>query len=225
MTRLWPEFLAMVGGPEAPIVVIPTANEKVEDTDKAVAALRASGATRVTQLHTRDRAMADSEAFVKPLRTARGVWLTGGRQWRLADAYLGTRTLRELHAVLERGGVIGGSSAGASIQASYLVRGAPEGNKIIMAPGHEVGFAFLRDTAVDQHVNTRARTDDLVPVLEKHPGLLGIALDEATAILVTGDRCEVRGAGQVRFFANSSSPAVVLRAGDRYDLAERRALP
>jgi cyanophycinase len=225
MSKLWPEFIALAGGTEAPIVVIPTANEKVEDTDKAVAALRALGMNHVLQLHSRDRAIADSEAFVLPLRTARGVWLTGGRQWRLADAYLGTRTLLELRAVLDRGGVIGGSSAGASIQASYLVRGAPEGNKIMMSPGHEVGFAFLRDTAIDQHVNTRSRGEDLLPVLEKHPQLLGIALDEATAIRVQGDRCEVLGAGQVRFFAHATQPALVLRAGGRYNLAERKVLP
>ena len=76
----------------------------------------------VTVLHTRDRAEADTETFVAPLKTARGVWFGGGRQWRLVDAYLGTRTQRELEAVLARDGVIGGSSSGATIQGSYLVR-------------------------------------------------------------------------------------------------------
>ena len=63
----------------------------------------------MTVLHTRDRAEADTEAFVAPLKTARGVWFGGGRQWRLVDAYMGTRTQREIEAVLARGGVIGGS--------------------------------------------------------------------------------------------------------------------
>ncbi|MCX6955185.1 MAG: cyanophycinase [Verrucomicrobia bacterium] len=225
MTQLWSVFLELAGGKDAPIVVIPTATENVEATDKAVAALRALGATHVTQLHTRDRKLADTEEFTAPLRTARAVWLTGGRQWRLVDAYLGTRTHREILAVLARGGVVGGSSAGASIQASYLVRGAPEGNKIMMAPGHEQGFALLRDTAIDQHVNTRERADDLRPVLKKHPALLGIALDEATAIVVNGDECTVAGAGRARFFANPGSPPVELTAGARYDLAARSALP
>ena len=63
-------------------------------------------------LHTRDRAEADTEAFVAPLKTARGVWFGGGRQWRLVDAYMGTRTQREIEAVLARGGVIGGSRPG-----------------------------------------------------------------------------------------------------------------
>lgn len=225
MGSLWAVFLEMAGGKDAPIVVIPTAEEKVEDTDKAVRTLRTLGATHVVQLHTRDRAVADSEAFVAALRTARAVWLTGGRQWRLADAYLGTRTLREIIGVLARGGVVGGSSAGASIQASYLVRGAPEGNRIMMAPGHEEGFGLLRETAIDQHVNTRERATDLVPVLRKHRKLLGIALDESTAIVVSGDRCEVVGVGTVRFFATPEGTPLELKAGARYDLAQRTSLP
>lgn len=223
MKQLWPVFLEMAGGASAPIVVIPTASEAVntEDRDRVVVALRALGASDVVQLHTRYPAEANREEFVAPLRRARAVWLGGGRQWRLADAYLGTLTLRELHAVLERGGVIGGTSAGATIQGSYLVRGAEENNRIMMAPGHEVGFGFLRDSAIDQHVNTRNRAEDLRPVLAKHPALLGIALDEATAIIVRGDTCVVAGAGNVRFFPTPTAAAVILRAGARFDLAAR----
>jgi cyanophycinase len=223
MTALWPTFLELAGGKEAEIVVIPTANEVVEANDRTIATLRSLGA-RAVQLHTRDPAVADTAEFVAPLLTARGVWISGGRQWRLADAYLKTRTLREIIRVLERGGVVGGSSAGATIQGSYLVRGAPQGNTIMMSPGHEEGFALLRASAIDQHVNTRGRADDLRPVLSKHRDLLGIALDEATAIIVRGDQCRVIGAGNVRFFATADEPAVILRDGARYDLAARRAV-
>ena len=72
-----------------------------------------------------------------------------------------------------------------------MVRGAPEGTRIMMAPGHEEGFGFLRGAAIDQHVNTRDRAEDLRPVLREHPTLLGIALDESTAIIVRGDACEI----------------------------------
>ncbi|MES2697079.1 MAG: cyanophycinase [Verrucomicrobiota bacterium] len=221
MRQLWPVFLELAGGKDAPIVVIPTASATVSGDDAAVAALRSLGATRVMQLHTRDPKEADTEAFVAPLREARAVWFSGGRQWRLADSYLRTRTLREIVAVLERGGTIGGSSAGATIQGSYLVRGSPKGNGIMMSPGHEEGFAFLRATAIDQHVNTRERAEDLRPVLKKHPELLGIALDEATAIIVRGDACEVKGPGHARFFPTPEAPPIVLTAGARFDLAAR----
>ncbi len=222
MAGLWPVFLELAGGKDAAIVVIPTANEGENPDDKSAAALRALGASQVTQMHTRDPKIADTDEFTTPLRTARAVWITGGRQWRLADAYLGTRTQRELFALLTRGGVIGGSSAGATIQGSYLVRGAPSGNTIMMSPGHEEGFGFLRATTIDQHVDTRKRAEDLRPVLKAHPTLLGIALDEATAVIARGDRCEVVGAGNVRFFAKPEATPEILRAGAHYDLAARR---
>lgn len=113
-------FVNLAGGPDSNLVLIPTAAEdkeldlrKLEETFA-----KQFGVKHVTVLHTRDRQQADSEAFVAPLRQARGVWFGGGRQWRLVDSYLNTLTQRELEAVLERGGVIGGTSAGATIQGS-----------------------------------------------------------------------------------------------------------
>lgn len=222
--KIWPLFLELAGGKDAPIVVIPTAGETVAAEERATAALRAAGARRVTQLHTRDPKVADTAEFCAPLRSARAVWFSGGRQWRLADAYLHTRTQREIVALLDRDGVVGGSSAGATIQGSYLVRGAPSGNQIMMSPGHEEGFALLRHAAIDQHVNTRNRAEDLRPVLKAHPTLLGIGLDEATALIVRGDTCEIVGAGTARFFATPAAEPLKLMAGSRYDLAARRAI-
>ena len=128
------------------------------------------GATNITLLHTKDRKVADSEAFVKPLTTAKIVWFVGGRQWRLVDAYLHTRTQREVERVLERGGVVAGSSAGASIISSYMVRGARENNFIMMAPGYEEGFGLIKGVAIDQHMLTRNRQDDLEEVVDEAPG-------------------------------------------------------
>lgn len=101
-------------------MVIPTENADDEiDTAKIVLAFaREFTVKHVTVLHTRDRVKANSEGFVEPLRHASGVWIDGGRQWRLADTYLGTAVEREIKALLMRGGVVGGSSAGANIQNS-----------------------------------------------------------------------------------------------------------
>lgn len=228
MKSFWPTFLELAGGNEARLVVITTAQEAATGEDsRDVKDLRALGVKNLTVLHTRNREEADTEAFVAPLKSAQAVWFTGGRQWRLVDSYLNTRTKQELDAVLSRGGVIGGTSAGASIQASYLVRGAREGNTIMMAPGYEEGFGWLRDTAVDQHVNTRKRENDLEPVLQAHPKLLGIGLDEPTAIIVRQDRAEVVGTGVVRFHQQTEegkAETVILKAGEVYDLAARRQI-
>jgi cyanophycinase len=220
-------FIDLAGGKAARIVVIPTAGEQdtFPDDWNGTEAFRRAGVTSVAVLHTRDRGMADSDAFIEPLRNATGVWIPGGRQWRLADSYLGTRTLQELFGVLDRGGVIGGSSAGASIQASYMVRGAPEGNHIMMAQGHEVGFGFLRGAAVDQHLIARGRENDLLEVIARHPDLLGIGLDEGTAILVRGDEAEIIGRSKVAFYNTrdaNGTPYYFLEPGDVFDLAERR---
>jgi cyanophycinase len=229
--RLGPEimdrFIDLAGGRDARIVVLPGAGE--QDTFpgdwSGYRTFREAGVRSVTVLHTRDPKQADSPEFVAPLLDATGVWIPGGRQWRLADAYLETRTLRELFAVLERGGVIGGSSAGASIQASYMVRGAVEGNTVMMAPGHERGFGFLRDVAVDQHLLARNRENDMAEVVRRYPGLLGIGLDEGTAILVRGDEAQVIGRSKAAFYNAADAdgaPYYFLEAGDVFDLARRR---
>ena len=196
------KFVALAGGAEGNFVVVPTAAADDEFDGTKVREELASlfGVKRLTILHTRDRRVANSDGFVEPLRKANAVWFEGGRQWRLADAYLNTRTEREIKAVLERGGVVGGSSAGATFLGSYLVRGAPEVNKIMMAKGHEEGLALLKNVAIDQHLLRQHRENDLVPVIDLHPGLLGIGIDEATAIVVQGDRFQVIGESKVGIY-------------------------
>ena len=132
--------------------------------------------------------------------------------------------------MLERGGVIAGSSAGATIQGQYLVRGDTSGPNVMMTqePNHLAGFKFLRRSAIDQHINTRNRWDDLIPVIQKYPELLGIGLSEGTAIIVTGDRFEVLGKWKVAVHDNTriyqpwEKPYYVLSQGDVYNMKTRK---
>jgi cyanophycinase len=222
-------FVELAGGPEANFVLIPTAMpDKAFNMEQAQKYLSSTfGIAHVTVLHTRDRKLADSPGFTEPLRHASGVWIEGGRQWRLADAYLGTAVEREIKALLARGGVVGGSSAGATIQGSYLVRGAPASpdnpdgdNRIMMVPGHERGFALLPDSAIDQHVIARHREGDLVPVIASHPGLLGIGIDQETAIVVHGDDFEVIGDSKV-IIHDGKKPFYFLSHGQKFNLKTR----
>jgi cyanophycinase len=188
----------------------------------------------MTVLHTRDSLVADTDSFAAPLETADAVWFSGGRQWRLVDAYAGTKTLEGFWTVLERGGVIGGSSAGATIQGSFLVRGDTETNTIMMG-NHQEGFGFLPHSAVDQHLLARDRQYDLIPVIEAHPELLGIGIDENTALVVQGDTARVVGESLVAIYdprrwtqADSTldrdDKFFFLEPGDRLDLRTRRKL-
>ena len=188
------------------------------------------GLTNVVMLHTADKKVADTEAFVQPLLDADAVWFDGGRQWNCVDSYMGTRALTEFRHVLDRGGVIAGSSAGATIQGDYLVRGDTSGPDVMMTkePDHQHGFAFLRKSAIDQHINTRLRWDDLIPVVKTYPNLLGIGLSEDTAIVVTGDKFEVVGKWKVAVHDNTrvyqpwEKPYYVLSIGDVYNMKTRK---
>jgi cyanophycinase len=231
-------FVNLAGGPNAKIIIIPTAGGNRTPDGKiieykeveVIAPWKKLGLTNVHMLHTADPKIADTETFANALRDAKGVWFNGGRQWNCVDSYADTLTLREFREVLNRGGVIGGSSAGATIQGDYLVRGAVAGSEIVMAPEpeHQHGFAFLRHSAIDQHINTRNRWDDIIPVIKKYPELLGIGLSEGTAIVVTGDRFEVIGKWKVAIHDNTrvyepwEKPYYVLSPGDIYNMKTRK---
>jgi len=237
-TGILEKFIQLAGGPGASFVIVPTAGgnknqdgmvREYKEAD-VIAPWLKRGIKNVRMLHTHDPKVADTEAFAAVLRTANAVWFNGGRQWNIVDSYMNTITYKEFHNVLARGGVIGGSSAGATIQGDYLVRGAIAGPQIMMTPEkeHERGFNFLRRTAIDQHINTRNRWDDLIPVIQKMPELLGIGLSEGTAIVVTGDRFEVAGKWKVAIHDNTrlyqpwEKPYFVLSAGDVYDMKARK---
>ncbi len=224
-------FIALAGGPDALIVDVPTAGgDSVYPAETPGSRmLRAAGARNVVVLHTADRKLADGEAFAAPVTRAGGVWFDGGRQWHLVDSYAGTRTERAFHDVLARGGVVGGSSAGASILSSYLLRGARAGNETIMAPGYERGFGFLRGVAIDQHVLARDRLPDLADSLRPaHPELLGISEDEGTAWVVRGDTADIVGRSKAFAYGGAENdrghPFLTLYPGDRYDLGARRVV-
>lgn len=226
------KFIELAGGPDALIVDVPTAGgDSVYPADwQGTRSLRAAGARHVVVLHTTDKKLADSDSFAAVLSRAGGVWFEGGRQWHLVDSYAGTKTEKAFHDVLARGGVVGGSSAGASILASYLLRGAREGNAVVMAPGYEEGFGFLRGVAIDQHVVARERLADLADsLLPRHPELLGISEDEGTAWLVRGDTAEIIGRNKAFVYGgrepnDPGKPFLTLYPGDRYDLGARRVL-
>ncbi|KAI3396078.1 hypothetical protein diail_495 [Diaporthe ilicicola] len=238
--NIYQRVIDLAGGSGAAIVVIPTADgaDSYDQDAAGAAAFRRLGAGNVTVLHTYDRAVADTEGFVAPLLEAQGVWFGGGRQWRLVDAYAGTRAEAAFAEVLARGGVIGGSSAGASIQGSFLARGDTANNQV-MVGDHQAGFGYIRDTAIDQHVLVRNRVFDMFDILKVRPELLGFGIDENTALVVSGNEAEVIGASYVAVYdggfwsregsdlknlPGSSAIFYYLRNGDRYDLGARRVI-
>lgn len=239
-TAVFNQFIELAGGKgKAHIVVIPTAGG-YDVNEKRIEGLTAQwasrGAAKVTVLHTTDPKEADTETFAKAIDEAGGVYFPGGRQWRLADAYLNTIVHSKLNDLLSRGGVIGGSSAGATIQGSYLARGDTKTNTI-MVGDHEVGMGFIKNIAIDQHTLARNRQYDMFEILAVYPDLLGIAIDENTAMLVSGNAFEVIGQSYVLIYDGTHWDQKqgkyvenekgldrfhLLRRGGKYNMLERR---
>jgi cyanophycinase len=227
----WATFIAAAGGPDALIVDVPTAGGDSIDMSTAGKLLRDAGARNVVVYHTTDRKQADDPAFVANIANAKGIWFDGGRHYRLVDSYMGTRSQQAFEAVLARGGVIAGTSAGASIQGDYLVRGAPSNNNNIMNhPQYLKGFAYLRNTAIDQHVVARMRLPDLYDSLTiTRKDLLAISEDEGTVWVVRGDTAEIIGRNKAFVYNGRDAndvgrPFLTLHPGDRYDLGARRLM-
>jgi cyanophycinase len=246
--QVFTKFIELAGGQNARIIIVPTAASSDPDfnyfqSGAARYALQKFGVADATVVHTHDREEANTAEFVEPITKATGIWFGGGRQWRFTKAYGGTRAETEFARVLERGGVIAGSSAGATIQGSFLARGDTSGNTIMIGDVQR-GFGYLRNTAIDQHVVARGRELDLIKVLEDPHGkmrkdfdraaMLGIGIDEDVAIVVQGDRFEVIGKkdGAVLVYDprkwKADTPETkkweTLKTGGRYDLSQRKII-
>lgn len=187
-------FLELAGGKKARIVVIPTASVYADDPDQTVD-MYWDGKDKVASvilLHTRSRIEANLPGFVRPLKDATGVWMSGGQQKLLADAYVGTLVEEEMNNVLRRGGIVGGTSAGAAILSPTMIVG-----------GHPVptlgkGFPFLkqfveRNCIIDTHFDTRDRIVRLLNALKLHPESVGLGLGWGAAVLINGSGSTVMG--------------------------------
>ncbi len=223
-------FLELAGGPRARIVVIPTSEEGEIDPDRWMPPrwLRDSGCASLTVLHTRDRGIADTSEFSAPLSQCSAVWFTGGRQWRSSDVYVRTQTHRALLDAHQRGALVGGSSAGATLLGSFLLRGAPEGNHILVAEDRQEALGFLPCTAVDQHLFARGRERDLVALIRQHPRLLGIGIDENTTLVARDGILSILGEGRAALYdarrwtpLPPEPPWLELGSGDSFDLESR----
>ena len=231
--EIYSKFIEAAGGPDALIIDVPNAGggDSYGQDAAGTRGWKNAGAKNVYVLFTKDRKLADSDSFVAVIKKAGGIWFEGGRQYHLVEDYGGTKTEAAFRDVLARGGVVGGSSAGASILGDFLVRGAPsQNNRIMDYPGYEKGFAYLRNVGIDQHVVARERLPDLADsIMTKYPKLLAISEDEGTAWVVRGDTATIIGRNKAFVYGGKDptdpgAPFLTLRPGDTYNLATRRVM-
>lgn len=230
-------FIKLVNDPNAKVVFIPTAASSLRSQNKIIwnpdqeenrnefqaEMLKRFKLNQITMLHTRNRKVADSEEFIKPLREAEAVWISGGNPGRFTSVYLGTKVEKELKALLKRGGIIAGESAGAIVQGSYTIRGNPD-KPVLMVKGSEKGLGILKDVAINPHLTGAKRENELVTIIDKYPKLLGIGIDDDTGLMVKDGIGEVFGTGKVAIYDNKKHKSgwyYWLKAGDKFDFNKR----
>ncbi|MEO7102690.1 MAG: cyanophycinase [Gemmatimonadaceae bacterium] len=208
-------FVGLAGGPgHARIAILPMASEEsAESGAEKKAELDSLGADSFVIDVTRQQADADS--IVKLLKTATGIWFPGGDQVRLAAHLQGSAALREIHSRYQAGAVVGGTSAGAAVMSDSMLTGnqffpgmtesADSGNTPKRIGRHVIeivpGFGFLHGAIVDQHFITRARANRLFSVVMERPSLIGVGINEGTALQVNPDgNWQILGASAVIVF-------------------------
>ncbi len=221
-------FIDAGGGDDGHFVVLPISMPDPINITAEEESMHRMGLKNVTVIPYREKSQLEDPKVIESLKKATGIWFGGGRQWNFVDAYEGTKLPALFKDVLNRGGVIGGSSAGATIIGDYMVRGAPAGPTLMMCEGYEQAMGFLPGVAIDQHFSARNRFKDMTGLMSTYPQFLGIGLDEATAIVVKGSIAEVLGRGNAHFYDSKKiripeAPDFdALPAGSKYDLVTRK---
>lgn len=202
-------FVELAGGAEqARIAVLPMASiDGDEEVAEIVADLRALGAAAWRLDLSREEA--EDEEAADRFEGITGFWFCGGDQARLAAILRGTPALAAIQKRYFAGAVVGGTSAGAAVMTTAMLTGnRQQGSEGTAMPAIarglfeiDEGFGFLPGAIVDQHFLQRSRHNRLLSAVLERPGLLGVGIDEQTAILVRPDgRWEILGDSYVKVF-------------------------
>lgn len=195
----------------APILVLTSASGVPHESGAAgVRQFMEHGAVDVSYLHIDDTASANADTTIAKIERCRGIFFTGGVQQTLIRRLGGTRAEATIRKIYDDGGVIGGTSAGAAVMSRVMITGnelaatdTVNAFSTIQAGNIETesGFGFLETAIIDQHFVKRKRNNRLISCVLEHPHLIGVGIDESTAILVhPHNRFEVYGAGTVLIY-------------------------
>jgi len=207
-------FIGLAGGKKSRITVIPTASEDPEEAgQRYVKVFGKHGLDNVEVLHLEQRPDANDQKSIEVIERATGIFITGGDQARLVSMLSGTRVMECIRERNAEGVIVAGTSAGASILAAHmLVGGTGIAGKSGDASARKAmvelvaGFGLLQDVIIDQHFSQRGRMGRLLTAFASNPGLIGIGLDEDTAVVVDrGGMLEVLGTGMVTIIDGRNS--------------------
>jgi cyanophycinase len=187
---MYDEYFRIAGGRGARVIHIPSATrtfEEIPDLRAYYYEFYEQNPASFAFLHTYDRAVAAGPGFAEPLNSATGVWFGGGSQNLLAELFLDTEVVPAIHRVLDRGGIVAGTSSGAAIMADAMIcRGYEE-----VELGR--GFALYPRAIIDSHFTGRQRQKRLPRAVLQRPDHIGVGVDEKSALVVHGNRVGVIG--------------------------------
>jgi cyanophycinase len=244
------KIIHLAGGEQSRIVIIPNASSvPLEVAAYQKEQFESYGVGNVDVIFC-TRETADHDSNLAKLEDATGIFFSGGDQSRLTAALLGTKLLQKIKEIYRDGGLISGTSAGAAVMSELMITGnelisqdttrafidIQKGN-IEVTPG----FGFVTSAVIDQHFVTRKRHNRLITIVLENPGLLGVGIDESTAIVVSpDDTFEVLGEQSVIVYDAKKAAHIradesgnlgaqnmkmhLLLVGDRFDLKRRKVL-
>lgn len=213
-----PHFVKMCGGDQARIIVCGTPSEKVEEKERTYRELfEKIGVAEIMEPDITVRHDGAAQELVDMVKRATGVFFTGGDQLRLTAIVAGTPFGNEVaRRVFEEGLVAGGTSAGAAAMSSTMFissnsKGTVRRSDVSLAPG----LGYWRDTVVDTHFAQRGRVSRMLVVFSHNPQILGVGIDEDTAIeVLPGERFKVIGNGAVFVFDGTVTHSSAPQAGN-----------
>jgi cyanophycinase len=248
--QMMKKFIALAEGfRSGKIVVLPMASSVPEEVGpEQTLQLKNFGAKSV-EFHILSREDALNPESIKLFEDIGGVFFSGGVQSRLANVLLDTPIHKKLRDFYEAGGIIGGTSAGAAVMSEIMITGdekreVEEGHAFETIEADNIvtalGFGFIKSVVIDQHFVRRKRHNRLISLIAENPKILGVGIDESTAIIVNpnntfdviGDRSVIVydfSGSEVKVFPDNGISALagkihILKRGDKFDLKARKAL-
>lgn len=214
------KYVELAGGKDSGFLVVPMASSIPDESGNSFAKrLLEAGCSKIKVL-IGNRVTVDHDSNLSKLKNINAVFLTGGDQSRLVKALAGTRMLDLIKSIYKKGGVIGGTSAGAAVMSKLMITGKELVNKdtvnafnIISKGNIETaeGFGLIENAIVDQHFIKRKRMNRLISLVLENPELLGIGIDESTAVIIRHDNSfKVLGENLVMVFDASESKSIAL---------------
>ena len=225
-------IVELARGPDAKIIVIPNASsEPVESAEYQVNQFRSFGSRNVESISF-SKETANDDSVLGRLNETDGIFFCGGDQSELTADLLDTRLLERIREIYYKGGVISGTSAGAAVMSEVMITGNELVNKDssvafnIIEKGNiqtTKGFGFITKAVIDQHFIKRKRNNRLISVILEHPDLLGIGIDESTAIQVNpDDTFEVLGESQIIIYNPLNAKDIRLNQDGKFSVGNIR---